>query len=51
MFSHEFSHDYEQTWHDLIEFLEQDLNVQQQKLLIQNKSENKRGMLEDITAT
>ena len=32
----------EQTWHHLIEFQERDLNVQQQKLLIQNKSENKR---------
>ena len=32
----------EQTWHHLIEFLECDLKVQQQKLLIENKSENKR---------
>ena len=32
----------EQTWHHLIEFLVRDLKVQQQKLLIQNKSENKR---------
>ena len=31
-----------QTWHHLIKFLERDLKVQQQKLLIQNKSENKR---------
>ena len=32
----------EQTWHPLMEFLERDLKVQQQKLLIQNKSENKK---------
>ena len=32
----------EQTWHHLIEFFQPDLKVQQQKLLIQNKSENKR---------
>ena len=32
----------EQTWHHLIEFLERDLKVQQQNLLIQNKSKNKR---------
>ena len=32
----------EQTWHHLIEFIECNLKVQQQKLLIQNKSENKR---------
>ena len=31
-----------QTWHDLIEFLDHDLKIQQQKLLIQNKSENIR---------
>ena len=32
---------HEQTWHHLIEFLERGLKIQQQKLLIQNKSENK----------
>ena len=32
----------EQTWHHLIEFFQRDLKVQQQKLIIQNKSENKR---------
>ena len=32
----------EQTWHHLIEFIECNLKVQQQQLLIQNKSENKR---------
>ena len=32
----------EQTWYHLIEFLERDLKVLQQKLSIQNKSENKR---------
>ena len=32
----------EQTWHHLVEFLERDLKVQKQKLLFQNKSENKR---------
>ena len=31
-----------QLWHDLIEFLDRDLKIQQQKLLIQNKSENIR---------
>ena len=43
----------EQTWHHLIEFLERDLKAQQQKLLIQNKSETKdrnKGVLKDITA-
>ena len=44
----------EQTWHLLIEFLEHDLKVQQQKLLIRTKSRNKhmkkKGMLENITA-
>ena len=54
----EIEYNIEQKWHHLIKFLERDLKVQQQKLLIQNKSENKRqkqakkkGMLEDITAT
>ena len=32
----------EQFWHHLIEFLERGLKVQQRKLLIQSKSENKR---------
>ena len=32
----------EQTWHHLIELFQRDLKVQQQKLIIQNKSENKR---------
>ena len=32
----------EQTRHHLVEFLERDLKVQKQKLLFQNKSENKR---------
>ena len=32
----------EQTWHHLIQFLDHDFKIQQQKLLIQNKSENKR---------
>ena len=46
----------EQTWNHLIKFLESDLKVQEHKLLIQNKSEDrsknmkKKGMLEDITA-
>ena len=31
-----------QLWHDLIEFLDRDLKIQQQKLLIQNNSENIR---------
>ena len=44
----------EQIWHLLIEFLEHNLKVQQQKLLIRTKSRNKhmkkKGMLEYITA-
>ena len=39
---YEVEYNDEQTWHHLTEFLEQDLKVQQQKLLIQNRSENKR---------
>ena len=44
----------EQTWHLLIEFLEYDLKVQQQKLLTRTKSRNKhmkkKGMLEYVAA-
>ena len=38
----EVEYNNEQTWHHLIEILERDLKVQQQKLLIQSKLENKR---------
>ena len=38
----EVEYNNEQTWHHLIEILERDLKDQQQKLLIQSKSENKR---------
>ena len=38
----EIEYNDKQTWHHLIKFLERDLKVQQQKLLLQNKSENKR---------
>ena len=38
----EVEYNNEQTWHHLIEILERDLKDQQQKLLIQSKTENKR---------